>query len=70
MGKVDFSPILKHTSVKPSFVPRLFPRTKLQHKMHLADAASGIRRLSDTVWLPDGVCQMPRLPDGHLPDGD
>ncbi len=64
---INFSPILKHTGVKPSLVSRLYPHTQ---------TASGRQRLQDGIWLtgsarchlPDTVCQTPRLPD-NLAEG-
>ncbi len=57
-GKINFPPILKHTRVKPSLVPRLYPRTR----WHLADSVCQTASLADGVWLPDlpdSVCQTP-----------
>ncbi len=61
----DFSPILKHTGVKPSLVPRLYPRTQTNCNVK----RDGVWQ----VWQPDGICQTPRLTDaasGRGPSAD
>ncbi len=61
---INFSPILKHKGVKPSLVPRLYPRTQTN---------CNVKR--DAVWqVWQTVSARParyRLPDGRrrLPDG-
>ncbi len=58
---INSSPILKHTGVKPSFIPRLYPRTQTNFN---------VKR--DAIWqvwqtdgpLPDGAWQMQPLVDG------
>ncbi len=67
---INFSPILKHTGVKPSLVPRLYHCTqtncnvKCDAVWQTVSGRSGSQMRSARRQMPsDGVCQMPRLPD-------
>ncbi len=47
---INISPILKHTVVKPSLVPRIYPRTQTNCNVK-RDA------VCRQVWQPDDICQ-------------
>ncbi len=70
LSPIDFSPIIKHTGIKPSLVPRLYPRSQTNCNVkrngvcQTASARPARQHLSDSlgrhgVWqtMPDAVSQ-------------
>ncbi len=78
---INFSSILKHTGVKPSLVPRLYPRTQTNRNVkrdgvwqtgsarRRLPAGLGRRRLADGVWQTRCLSSARRPARHRLPDG-